>query len=323
MKRRMVYPDVLRAIGCIAAVVLSTSLATGHIAVSGLFTWAAPLFVMLSGMFMLDNGKSLSGRDVSRRYAPRLLAAYIIWGIIGFVVNAVTNGVLSGLLVGSKGYLSFLLLMIILVAFTPALRVFTRAAQPRELLYLLVFALLIGSVFPYISVTLLGDTSFVYTALFGFAYIGVFAAGWFLRSAMLTRRQLRWIYFAGAAFLVLSLRGIWLGSTAFTTVPAMMVVSPDAIVIAVAVFLVVKNTLANRRLSGKLLRAVGLLANLSFGIYLIHPLLLAFVCYVFNAAGIMLPAAVFIPVVSIILLLVSGLLAFLIQKIPKVGRYLV
>ena len=60
MKRRMVYPDVLRALSCIAVVFLSTSMAAGCTGVSGLLTWAAPMFVMLSGMFFLDSSWFIS-----------------------------------------------------------------------------------------------------------------------------------------------------------------------------------------------------------------------------------------------------------------------
>ena len=158
--------------------------------------------------------------------------------------------------------------------------------------------------------------------MMGFGYIGVFAAGWFLRTAALTRKHVRIIYLLGGVCLILSLRGIWMGQSIFSTDPALMVLSPDAVLIAIALFLVVKNTLAGTRLPRKALRPVAILAQISFGIYLIHPILLAILCYALNAAGIVLPTAVFIPAAAIGLLVVSGILSLLIRKIPKIGRYL-
>ena len=122
---------------------------------------------------------------------------------------------------------------------------------------------------------------------------------------------------------MLSMRGIWVDRMEFENDPMMMIASPEAVLIAIALFLVVKNTLANMRLSRKVLHVISALAQYSFGIYLIHPILLALVCYVFNRAGIMLPAIAFIPLVSIVLLAASAGLAMLIRKIPKIGRYLV
>lgn len=321
MKRRMVYPDVLRALSCIAVVFLSVSMAAGSTALSGLLTWAVPLFVMLSGMFFLDGSWYISPRDMARKYAMRLLASYIVWFVVAAVVNQATGGVLQGILSGQGLYLNFLFVMIILYAISPVLRVFTRAAQPKELQFVVIFGYLIGCVYPFFQI-LLGTTHLADYAMLGFGLIAVFVTGWYLRSAMFTRRQLRVIYLLGGICLLLTLRGFWFGSTAFTTDPAMMIVSPDAVLIAMAMFLVVKNTLSGMRLSRRVLRPIAALSQLSFGIYLIHPILMAVLCYMLNRAGVVLPAGVFIPVAAIGLLIVSGALAYLIRKIPKIGKYL-
>lgn len=321
MKRRMVYPDVLRAIGCIAVVILSVSMSAQCTGLSGLLTWAAPLFVMLSGMFFLDSSWYISPRDMSIRYWLRLLSTFVVWGIVAELVNQATGGVLSGLLVGDSSYLNFLQVLLLLYLISPALRVFTRAAQPHELRYMVLFGLLVGCVFPYFSL-LFGSSRILDYAMMGFGYIGIYVAGWYLRTAMLTRKQLRIIYLLGGICLILTLRGIWMNATAFTTDPAMMILSPDAILIAAALLLVVKNTLAHMRLSHKVLRPIAALSQLSFGIYLIHPILLAVLCYALNRAGISLSAGAFVPLASIGLLVISGAITFLLRKIPKVGRYL-
>lgn len=321
MKRRMVYPDVLRAISCVATVFLSVSLAAGCFGASGLLTWVAPMFVMLSGMFLLDSNWYIGSRDMAQRYGLRLLVSYVVWAAVAMGVNVATDGVLKGLLSGRGFYLNFLFMMIILYAFSPILRILTRAAQPRELGYVVLFGVLLGCLYPFIQIQL-GTTRLGDYAMMGFGYIGIFTAGWFLRTATLTRKQVRILYLLGGICLILSLRGIWIGQSAFSTDPALMVLSPDAVLIAMALFLVVKNTLAGTRLPRKALRPVAALAQLSFGIYLLHPILLAVLCYALNAAGIVLPTAIFIPVTAIGLLIVSGVLSMLIRKIPKIGRYL-
>lgn len=320
MKRRMVYPDVLRALGCVAVVFLSVAISANSVGMSGLLTWAAPLFVMLSGMFFLDSSWYIDPRDMSRRYWLRLLIAYLVWAIVGAVVNQVTGGVLSGLLTGDNCYLNFLLIMLVLYLFSPVLRVFTRAAQPHELRYIVLFGFVIGCIFPYVNL-LLGSSRMIDHAMMGFGYIGIYVAGWYLRSAMLTRKQLRIFYLVGGLCLLLTLRGLWMNATAFTTDPAIMVLSPDAVLIAAAIFLVVKNTLSQVRLSSKVLKPISMLSHLSFGIYLIHPILLAVVCYALNRAGVVLPVWAFIPLISIVLLVLSGSITYLLQKLPKIGRY--
>ena len=321
MKRRMVYPDVLRALSCIAVAFLSVSMAAGNTAVSGLLTWAVPMFVMLSGMFFLDSSWYISGRDMVQRYLLRLLTGYAVWALMAVIVNRATAGTLSGILSGTGFYLNFLFVMIVLYAVSPLLRVFTRAAQQRELMYAVLFGLLLGCCYPFAQV-LMGAARMTDYAMMGFGFAGVFLVGWYLRTALLTARGVRRIYLLGGICLILTLRGIWVGTTVFTTDPALMILSPDAVLIAMALFLVVKNTLSGRRLSRRVLRPIAALSQLSFGIYLIHPLLLALVCAAFNRAGIRLPSGVFILLVSVGLLAVSGVLTYLIRKIPKVGRYL-
>lgn len=78
--------------------------------------------------------------------------------------------------------MNFLFVLFILYAFSPVLRVFTRAAQPRELAYLVVFGVLLGGVYPFVQ-SQIGSVRVADYALMGFGYLGVFAAGWYLRTA--------------------------------------------------------------------------------------------------------------------------------------------
>ena len=146
MKRRLVYPDVLRAAACVATVLFSTCIAAGYTPAIGLLTWVCPMFLMLSGMFFLDGSWYLSGKELGKRYVLRLVVAYLVWGMFAMLVNALTGNVLQGILTGSSCYLNFLFVLFILYAFSPVLRVFTRAAQPRELGDLVVFGVLLGGV---------------------------------------------------------------------------------------------------------------------------------------------------------------------------------
>ena len=156
-------------------------------------------------------------------------------------------------------------MLFILYTFSPVVRVFTRAAQPEELTYLVVFGIVLGGVYPFVQAQISSVRMADY-ALMGFGYLGVFVAGWYLRTAFLTRKQLRVFYLLGAICVILAFRGLW-GFDSFSTDPAQLVLSPDALLIAIAIFLVVKNTLAKKRLSVKVMRPIARLAQLSFGIY--------------------------------------------------------
>ena len=93
MKRRLVYPDVLRAAACVATVLFSTCIAAGYTPAIGLLTWVCPMFLMLSGMFFLDGSWYLSGKELGKRYVLRLVVAYLVWGMFAMLVNALTGNV--------------------------------------------------------------------------------------------------------------------------------------------------------------------------------------------------------------------------------------
>lgn len=204
--------------------------------------------------------------------------------------------------------------------FSGAARVYPRGTNRENLAYLVVFGVLLGGVYPFVQ-SQIGSVRVADYALMGFGYLGVFAAGWYLRTAFLTRKQLRIFYLLGAVCVILAFRGLWGFDSLNRT--AQLMLSPDALLIATAIFLVTKNTLAKKRLSVKIMRPIARLAQLSFGIYLIHPILLAVLCWVLNDYGIYLPAGLFVIGASVLLLVVSGGLTWLIRKIPTVGRYLV
>lgn len=97
------------------------------------------------------------------------------------------------------------------------------------------FGVLLGGVYPFVQ-SQIGSVRVADYALMGFGYLGVFAAGWYLRTAFLTRKQLRIFYLLGAVCVILAFRGLW-GFDSFSTDPAQLMLSPDALLIATAIFL--------------------------------------------------------------------------------------
>lgn len=101
---RVAFADLLRVFGILAVIVLSlTGVRIEHVAVStqawwvlnlydGLTRWCVPVFVMLSGMFMLDpkNGMPLS--KLFFRNGLRILLCLMFWGGVYAVVSYMTAG---------------------------------------------------------------------------------------------------------------------------------------------------------------------------------------------------------------------------------------
>lgn len=77
----------------------------------------------------------------------------------------------------------------------------------------------------------------------------------------------------------------------------------------------------NRKIEFDLMRIIVSLSSLTFGIYLIHYLVLEVLCK-FGINTTMFYPILSIPVLAVITFCIGGLIVWLIRKIPKVGKYI-
>ena len=101
---RLVYADLLRVAATLAVVILHLSggwisevpVASGAWRVfnvyDGLTRWCVPVFVMLSGMFLLDPKKSLSYRSLFFRQILRIVVALVVWSVVYGLFALFLNG---------------------------------------------------------------------------------------------------------------------------------------------------------------------------------------------------------------------------------------
>ena len=161
---RLVYADLLRVAATLAVVILHLSggwisevpVASGAWRVfnvyNGLTRWCVPVFVMLSGMFLLDPKKSLSYRSLFFRQILRIVAALVVWSVVYGLFARFLSGtpltlsaliqVLRDLVWGRLHYhLWFLPMIVGLYLATPFLRAFVRGASRSDFhfFFLLVF----------------------------------------------------------------------------------------------------------------------------------------------------------------------------------------
>ena len=104
---RLAYADLLRAVAMLAVIVVHLagsrlgSVPVGsaefHVlnAYDGLAHWCVPVFIMLSGMFLLDPKHSLPLSRLFLRHILRILAALAVWGTAYALVTQVRTAGLS------------------------------------------------------------------------------------------------------------------------------------------------------------------------------------------------------------------------------------
>lgn len=166
-KSRILYFSRIKALACIAVVVLHGCYMAGGaftrdnitrmtvlFTVRNLMYWAVPAFMMVSGALMLDEKRKTDFRKIFGKYLPRMLIALFVFAEIFAVYDHAVyqkDFVPAHLLEGvrhavfdtftengmSWSHTWYLYLMIAFYLMLPIYRIITRSADKKELLYLL------------------------------------------------------------------------------------------------------------------------------------------------------------------------------------------
>ncbi|GAA3740100.1 acyltransferase [Salinactinospora qingdaonensis] len=251
--------------------------------------WCVPIFVMISGALLLtpriEGLRSFYARRFSRIGVPLAVwtLVYLAWERLrsGISVSDAVGAVMSG---NPSLHLYFLFVLAGLYLLTPFLRVLTRYCPRRMLWSFAVLMVALGVVNQAIAAF---DNAGEPNAVTRFLpYVGYYVMGYLLREVPLTRRH-TWL--AG---------GVFVASVAATAVGAWALgkisggwgtesnylydyLSPTVVVMSVAAFLLFRAVgtgwpllTAPDRETESARRRLKTLADLSFGVFLVHVLVL-------------------------------------------------
>ena len=171
---RVVYADLVRLIAILmvvlihsAAPIFSTAaIGSAAFTVSALLDGIAhagvPLFIMVSGMFLLDEKREVTVRRAIRHYALPLVGLYFFWSFIYATANKVamplllenatiSGGIVRDFLIGvltGAYHMWYLPMMVGLYLITPLLRRFVRADNRHLVRWFLLIVLVLRFVLP-------------------------------------------------------------------------------------------------------------------------------------------------------------------------------
>ena len=346
---RLVYADLLRVAATLAVVILHLSggwisevpVASGAWRVfnvyDGLTRWCVPVFVMLSGMFLLDPKKSLSYRSLFFRQILRIVVALVVWSVVYGLFALFLNGtpltlsalmqILRELVWGKLHYhLWFLPMIVGLYLVTPFLRAFVRGASRSDFhfffLLVCVFAMLLPTLLrirPSATLSTWMDKLQLELVL---GYTGYYVLGYYLKTYTLGRITELLLYLLGLLGGAVTVWGTeWLslrsGSSDFTLYSYF---SPTVCAMAVAVFVLFRYLLGMSDERSRRQQMAGLSA-ITFGIYLCHDLFIMLLRHLGISTLSFAPVAA-VPALSLLVFLCAAVLAWLLSKIPAVGRFI-
>lgn len=243
--------------------------------------WATPFFIMLSGMFMLSPSRDESTAQFLRKRISRVLIPFSFWSVV-YLMYEYRDKIYFGepipwTAVWNKiwyedvyFHLWFIPMITGLYLLTPVFRIFIKNAQRGDIEYFLVLAFSITALQHFIT------NLFVVKYIGWLGYIGFYVLGYYISTYPIAWKKV--IYPLALLMPPLTAWGTWWLSTKAGSYDNKIFVyfSPNVVLMSFALFLFLKDfdwpALANRY--PRLNRAVARLAELSYGVYFIHILIL-------------------------------------------------
>jgi len=242
---------------------------------------AVPVFIILSGYLLLDKDKAKNVKSFYKRRFTRILIPFIVWLPIYYLWTAHWDNthltlqyILNSLLHGSIWHLYFLFIILELYLLAPFLvRVLETSSKTKQTI--LFWGLIVFSIFWAILANLPGphfDIS-MYSFTIFIPYIVYFYAGAYLRTVQISRMQ---AVMLGFLYLIL---GFITNLVAKGNMSTFIVFdySPTLLFMSICFFLALKNfhEFFNKKIfSGKVAKIIAFISSTTFGIYLLHFMIL-------------------------------------------------
>ena len=342
MKKRETELDILRLIAMLAVIwvhvggmqsnvlPVSDSNCQWLIFLKSIMTWEIPVYIMISGRFFLDPDRQMPFSKILKAIA-RLVFALIVWNVIYFVHYLITDsygdlnwkGILSQAMVGPYHFW-YLYMIVGLYLITPFLRKIAKDAQLSKyfivLFFLFAFLSKYGPVLPFVGgtvETMLGNMGMHFVL----GYSGYYILGYYLRKFPLFNKHEKLLYISGIVLLLL-------GATANTfysvregayTERFTGYTNPNTIVVASAIYTLFTKRIRNVKFSKTATLLISKLSEYSFGIYLIHALILDLAAMA-GVTPTMVHPLIMMPIITLLTFAVAVILVAAIRKIPYVGR---
>lgn len=300
--------------------------------------WAVPCFVMLSGMMFLNKQKEVPLKDLYFRYILRLFVSYIFWSVVYSIYNSfyvdaaglkdqlmyIVNNIFSG-----EIHMWYVLMLIGLYVAMPVIKYVVNNASEKILHYWIITMFIFSSVIPFIADLGIPYISGVIAYFnkyidiqFLCGYTLYFVLGSYISQKKFSKKQNRLIHIMGLIGFIYSVLILLPGRYFFNlSIGALSYLYPNIIFMSLSVMLFFKDIVSKIKFSDKSKIIIFQLSKLTYGIFLIHVLVLK-VLYSLGFNLSICPIPVSMIIVSIVAFIISAIIVFLISKIPFISKYI-
>ncbi len=295
-----------------------------------IMTWEIPVYVMISGRFFLDPDRKMPFSKI-RKAVGRLALAFVIWNVLYQIYYILSDyytglnwkGMLSQALIGPYHFW-YLYMIIGLYLITPFLRKIAEDKQLSEYFIGLFFVLMVLTKYivklPFVGPTVNSMLDSM-SMKFVLGYSGYYVLGYYLYRYPLSNKWERLMYVCAAVFL-------FAGATTNTVYSVLEgayterftgYTNPNTIIIATAIYTLFIKRIDEMRFSEKVTQLILKLSEHSFGIYLLHALILDLFATLDIKPTVIHPVLA-MPLITLMAFMVTYILIAIIRKSEKIGR---
>lgn len=347
-KERLVYADILRVVASFAVILLhvcgnnwisediySLNWKVLHVYDSAV-RWCVPIFVMLSGMFMLDPARKVTYKSLFSKNLLRIATAFVFWSVAYGAWTAweaaragtpeTAKQIIESVVYGHY-HLWFLYMIMGLYLITPIVRKFISAASRRDIEYFLLLFFAFTIVSPALSgipvVQMISSVAYRLDFKMVTGYVGYFMAGYYFKTYDFSPTVKKLIYAAGTIGFVATIGLTWIDSVAWGAPNEKwyLYFAPNVALMSAGVFLFFKEHVRGINMKPRTLKIINSISACSFGIYLIH----AFINAQFANSGLTaVTGSPFLaaPLISVAIMAIGYFAILLLSKIPFFKKYL-
>ena len=295
--------------------------------IQSIITWEIPVFVMISGRFFLDSDRNVTNKKIIKSII-RLVIAFVVWNIIyqlyylmtGLYRDLSIGGILSEALIGPYHFW-YLYMLIFLYAIVPFLKKIVDSKRLMEY-FILLFLLFefLTNYSSYISILNYPLEKIVGSINFNFAlgFSGYFILGYYLKKYPMTGKKEILIYFFGIVSLLIT--GILNANMSFNVGENqewfIKYLYPNIALESIAIYTFFVNRVSKINFSTNTKKIFTKLYEYSFGVYLIHALVISIIFEFLNKTDSLLILVLYI----LLIFIISNLIILGIRKIPKIGK---
>jgi surface polysaccharide O-acyltransferase-like enzyme len=353
--KRLYYLDALRFMATIAVIVLHVAAAIDSLVYSqnewiasnifvSLTRWCVPVFIMLSGILLLDTTKEYSNKVFFSKRLSKIALPFIGWSLLyqvrfyrdeiiqtkSFPIVKMLTGIIEGPV---SVHLWFIYLLIVLYLIIPIIKEYIKNKSMDELKNIIIVWFIINS-FDYFCIFCLGINSGLHGYLITLLYSGYLVFGYYIATypVQITNKVLVVMLFA---IILITIAGNHfvkynqiLSEGAFNDF-----LSPNIIIMSGLIVTLVKNNcfLSEKpinKIQGLYRALLAYFTKISYGIYLVHLVILSILSTQLKSNALFLyghhvSPYLAIPVTSIMILFMCVLIIGVLEKIPYLRRLLV